>query len=124
MNKHDFKSFVHFEKHNILDCLLERKVCFFYFLLNTNFFIYCILPLTGELDDNLMPTGKEAVKSDDFLLDDMDECVKKEDLFLKQEKTDETLKKDDETRKVARPGTTKRRMYYFKKVSYIFISLF
>ncbi|GBM53432.1 Endoribonuclease Dcr-1 [Araneus ventricosus] len=72
---------------------------------------------SGELDDNLMPTGKEAVKSDDFLLDDMDECVKKDELFLKQEKTDEALKKDDETRKVARPGTTKRRMYYFKKVA-------
>ncbi|GFU19604.1 endoribonuclease Dicer [Nephila pilipes] len=80
----------------------------------------------GELDDNLLPTGKEAVKSEDFMLDEMDEGIKKEELSPKQlpltksnlEKSDENLKKEEESRKaVARPGTTKRRMYYFKKVA-------
>ncbi|PRD33611.1 UNVERIFIED_CONTAM: dcr-1 [Trichonephila clavipes] len=79
----------------------------------------------GELDDNLLPTGKEAVKSEDFMLEEMDDSMKKEELSSKQhsltknlDKTDENVKKDDDSRKaVARPGTTKRRMYYFKKVS-------
>lgn len=54
----------------------------------------------GELDDNLLPTGKEAVKSED-LIDDY-----------------EDFKKEDDGRKgPARPGTTKRRLYYFKRVS-------
>ncbi|GFV60263.1 endoribonuclease Dcr-1 [Trichonephila clavipes] len=79
----------------------------------------------GELDDNLLPTGKEAVKSEDFMLEEMDDSMKKEELSSKQhsltknlDKTDENVKKDDDSRKaVARPGTTKRRMYYFKKVA-------
>ncbi|GIY09706.1 endoribonuclease Dcr-1 [Caerostris extrusa] len=87
----------------------------------------CIeLHKSGELDDNLMPTGKEAVKSEDFLLDDADDCIRKDELPQQQslsskcnsEIVDETMKKDEEPRKtVARPGTTKRRMYYFKKVA-------
>ncbi|XP_042895189.1 endoribonuclease Dicer isoform X2 [Parasteatoda tepidariorum] len=56
----------------------------------------------GELDDNLLPTGKEAVKAEDFMFDD------KEDYFKK----DEDARKDP-----ARPGTTKRRLYYFKRVA-------
>lgn len=58
---------------------------------------------SGELDDNLLPTGKEAVKSED-LIDDFEEFRKEEDI----------------RKGPARPGTTKRRLYYFKRVTEIY----
>ncbi|XP_054708066.1 endoribonuclease Dicer-like [Uloborus diversus] len=52
----------------------------------------------GELDDNLLPTGKEAVRAED-----------------REDASDEEARKEE--RGPARPGTTKRRLYYFKKVA-------
>lgn len=64
------------------------------------FILKSVIFILGELDDNLLPTGKEAVKSED-LIDDF-----------------EDIKKEEDTRKgPARPGTTKRRLYYFKRVN-------
>lgn len=51
----------------------------------------------GELDDNLLPTGKEAVKFEGELM--------------------EELKEEQSASCTARPGTTKRRQYYFKQVA-------
>ncbi|KAG8191987.1 hypothetical protein JTE90_002257 [Oedothorax gibbosus] len=85
----------------------------------------CIeLHKSGELDDNLMPTGKEAVKSEDFMLDDNEDCLKKDEFSDKKNNAIETelneakdIKSDVDSRTIARPGTTKRRMYYFKRVA-------
>lgn len=71
-----------------------------------------------------MPTGKEAVKSEDFMLDDNEDCLKKDEFPDKKNNTIEPElndvkdgKGDIDSRTIARPGTTKRRMYYFKRVS-------
>lgn len=77
----------------------------------------------GELDDKLLPTGKEAVRSEDFLFDEPED-LKQDDASKKasphETSTSNDAQKEEEVRKtVARPGTTKRRMYYFKKVSLV-----
>lgn len=50
----------------------------------------------GELDDQLQPVGKESMKLDDHL------CAPPAD--------------DQVPEGMPRPGTTKRRQYYYKKV--------
>jgi endoribonuclease Dicer len=62
-----------------------------------------ILHLSGELDDNLMPIGKEGFKAiepdwENFELDPVDEQIVTENAE-------------------PRPGTTKRRQYYFKRIA-------
>lgn len=57
----------------------------------------------GELDDNLQPIGKEGFRAfeadwENFDLEEEDEKIVKENLE-------------------PRPGTTKRRQYYYKRVS-------
>lgn len=61
------------------------------------------LHLCGELDNNLLPIGKEGFKAfesdwENFELEDLDEKIVQENLE-------------------PRPGTTKRRQYYYKRVS-------
>ena len=50
---------------------------------------------TGELDDHFLPVGKEMVKYED----------------------EEGEWEEQEASGLARPGTTKRKQYYYKKVS-------
>lgn len=54
-----------------------------------------ILHKAGELDDHLLPIGKELIKYED----------------------DESEWEDHELHGQARPGTTKRKQYYYKKMS-------
>ena len=54
---------------------------------------------TGELDDHLMPVGKEMFQGDDW---DDDDCLDDDE--------------DEDLLGEARPGTTKRKQYYCKKV--------
>ena len=68
-------------------------------------FIACkVLHKSGELDDSLQPIGKEGFKAfepdwEDFELEEIDEQIVNENAE-------------------PRPGTTKRRQYYYKRVSY------
>lgn len=63
----------------------------------------------GELDNNLMPVGKETFKAyeEDWNNFPMEEC-------------DEILTKNNME---PRPGTTKRRQYYYKRVRYLLFLL-
>lgn len=54
-----------------------------------------LLHKAGELDDNLLPTGKEAVKFEEEMIGDYEEVPQG----------------------APRPGTTKRRQYYFKQIA-------
>lgn len=54
-----------------------------------------ILHKAGELDDHLMPIGKELIKYED----------------------EESEWEDHELHGQARPGTTKRKQYYYKKIA-------
>lgn len=56
----------------------------------------CRLHKMGELDDHLQPVGKESMRLDDHL------CAPPPD--------------DQVPEGMPRPGTTKRRQYYYKKV--------
>lgn len=56
----------------------------------------------GELDDNLCPVGKESFKAFE---DDWN--------YFPLEASDELLTQNNQE---PRPGTTKRRQYYYKKV--------
>ncbi|KAG6460082.1 hypothetical protein O3G_MSEX011760 [Manduca sexta] len=58
-----------------------------------------ILHKSGELDDNLMPIGKENFKAAEL---------------------ETNSNTDDETNDSARPGTTKRRQYYYKRTAWAF----
>jgi len=55
-----------------------------------------ILHRAGELDDNLLPVGKELIKYED----------------------EESEWEDHELHGLARPGTTKRKQYYDKRVAW------
>lgn len=70
-----------------------------------------------------MPTGKEAVKSEDFMLEDNEDGLNKKVDEVGLNDTKEGGKNDVDPRTVARPGTTKRRMYYFKKVRHFIVVL-
>lgn len=62
------------------------------------FSIFLLLPsFSGELDDHLMPVGKETVKYEEEL----------------------DLHDEEETSVPGRPGSTKRRQCYSKAVSYV-----
>ncbi len=57
-----------------------------------------MLMVVGELDDRLLPVGKEVIKYED----------------------EEGEWEEHEAQGQARPGTTKRKQYYNKKVSCLF----
>lgn len=63
------------------------------------FMICQLLHKAGELDDNLQPVGKENFKA------------------CKDDWNNYTLEDSDEENVDPRPGTTKRRQYYYKKVA-------
>lgn len=69
-----------------------------------------LLHQIGELDDNLMPVGKETFKA----FEEDWNC-------FPMEETDELLTKNNME---PRPGTTKRRQYYYKRVSFILFVCF
>lgn len=67
-----------------------------------------LLHKMGELDDNLMPVGKETFKA-----------FEEDWNSFPMEETDELLTKNNME---PRPGTTKRRQYYYKRVSILFVN--
>lgn len=65
-----------------------------------------VLHQAQELDDNLMPVGKESFR------------VHEEEMTLALEELDEMIPRDSSE---PRPGTTKRRQYYYKRVGFQFL---
>ncbi|CRL07309.1 CLUMA_CG020288, isoform A [Clunio marinus] len=67
-----------------------------------------ILHKSGELDDNLQPIGKEGFKAieTDWEMFELDKC-------------DEEISGDNNSSE-PRPGTTKRRQYYYKRIASVF----
>ncbi|XP_021929010.1 endoribonuclease Dcr-1-like isoform X4 [Zootermopsis nevadensis] len=61
-----------------------------------------VLHQAQELDDNLMPVGKESFR------------VHEEEMTLALEELDEMIPRDSSE---PRPGTTKRRQYYYKRIA-------
>jgi len=61
-----------------------------------------ILHQSGELDDNLQPIGKEGFRASESDWENFE-----------LEKNDELIVNDNSE---PRPGTTKRRQYYYKRV--------
>jgi endoribonuclease Dicer len=61
-----------------------------------------VLHQAQELDDNLVPVGKESFRVRD-----------EEESTLALEELDEAIPRDSSE---PRPGTTKRRQYYYKRV--------
>lgn len=66
-----------------------------------------ILHEIGELDDNLLPIGKEGFKA-----------IEEDWQFFELDKADEELSWNDQDD--PRPGTTKRRQYYYKRIASAF----
>lgn len=93
--------------------LLAKRIC--------AFFTCQMLHMAGELDDNLQPVGNGSIKSI-FQLVLTIITVGKENFKANEEDrnnfqlepADEELSKENVEQ---RPGTTKRRQYYFKRVS-------
>jgi endoribonuclease Dicer len=65
-----------------------------------------ILHKTGELDDNLQPIGKEGFRA-----------IEPDWEFFELDKADEKVSSDENE---PRPGTTKRRQYYYKRIASVF----
>lgn len=92
-------------KHDIFGCpmptrTLARRVAAF---------VACItLHNKGELDDNLQPIGKEGFKA-----------IEDDWKFFELDKADEELNGSNDLND-PRPGTTKRRQYYYKKIAVAF----
>lgn len=68
-----------------------------------------VLHMSGELDNNLQPIGKEGFRAsepdwENFELEEIDEQIVTEN-------------------SEPRPGTTKRRQYYYKRVSLLILLL-
>lgn len=63
-----------------------------------------VLHEIGELDDNLLPIGKEGFKA-----------IEEDWQFFELDKADEELSWNDQDD--PRPGTTKRRQYYYKRIA-------
>jgi endoribonuclease Dicer len=66
-----------------------------------------VLHQAQELDDNLMPVGKESFR-----------VREEEEMTLALEELDEMIPRDSSE---PRPGTTKRRQYYYKRVGFPFL---
>ena len=79
-------------KDVILKLLQIIKIKLFIYFMSC--FYLCIV-ISGELDSNLLPVGKEMIKYED----------------------DENEWEDHELAGQARPGTTKRKQYYQKKIA-------
>lgn len=92
-------------KHDIYGCpmptrTLARRVAAF---------VACItLHKNCELDDNLQPIGKEGFKA-----------IEEDWQFFELDKADEELNGSNDLND-PRPGTTKRRQYYYKKIAVAF----
>jgi endoribonuclease Dicer len=69
-----------------------------------------VLHQAQELDDNLMPVGKESFR-----------VHEEEEATIALEELDEVIPRDSSE---PRPGTTKRRQYYNKRVSFHFLVVF
>ena len=67
-----------------------------------------ILHKKGELDDNLQPIGKEEFKA-----------IEHDWQFFEIDKIDEEINGSSDIND-PRPGTTKRRQYYYKKIAIAF----
>lgn len=66
-----------------------------------------VLHQSGELDDNLLPIGKEGFRASEPDWNNFE--LEKEDADIVNENLD------------PRPGTTRRRQYYYKRVIGIFL---
>lgn len=69
-----------------------------------------VLHQSGELDDSLLPIGKEGFRATEPDWENFE-----------LEKNDEEIVFDNVE---PRPGTTKRRQYYYKRVRIFFFSLY
>lgn len=67
-----------------------------------------VLHKSGELDDNLQPIGKEGFRA-----------IEPDWEVFELDKADEEIAGDNSE---ARPGTTKRRQYYYKRIASVFSS--